>query len=104
MDSMDYEKVERQLREDIYNLSDDQKEQLFHSMLPHIQTSSFKVAVISSFKVKKTIEEILKTNLSGQDDPLLAILQRSAVWKDLDKKMVEFGKKQLADALSIFKP
>lgn len=94
MTDEEFVEADNKIRCMLYEMNDRQKDTVLYNVAA--QTSA-KYTIFTRSDLKRAVENILKREPS---DDILDLMENSSIWRDLNKKLSDFGKTQIDGILS----
>jgi hypothetical protein len=97
MDQQAFEQAERTIRGLLYDMTDQQREAVLYTV--KAQASTVKTVIVSRHDLQRAVRSQLKIDAT---DPVLELMQRSAIWKGLEESLAAAATREIHGMLAGF--
>ena len=98
MEQSAYDRAERTIQGLLYDMTDAQRESILYTVKS--RTTTVKTVILSRNDLKRAVRSELKTDAT---EPVLELMERSAIWRGLEDSLTAFGTQQIKDTLAGFR-
>lgn len=98
MDQSEFDQAERTIRGLLYEMTDKQREAILYTV--KAQTSTVKTVIVSRNDLQRAVRSELKTDAT---EPVLELMQRSAIWKNLEESLTAAATREINGMLAGFR-
>lgn len=98
MDQTAFENAERTIIGLLYDMTDAQRESILYTA--KAKTNTVKAVIVSRHDLQRAVRSQLKTDAT---DPVLELMQRSAIWKGLEESLAAAATQEIHQMLAGFR-